>query len=287
MTDTTAAWVNSSSFWQPEWVASSSWAEHAPFAFWLVSVQRPRIVVELGTHGGYSYFAFCQAIQKLGLDCRAYAVDTWKGDRHAGFYGEDVFRTVRLHNEHRYSTFSQLMRMTFDDAAGHFEDGSIDLLHIDGLHSYDDVKHDFTTWRSKISDRGVVLFHDTNVRELDFGVFRLWQELHRQFPTFEFLHGHGLGVLSYGHKNLTPVLQRFFGLDEITQADVRSAYHRLGVSHSLAQKVMELAAENAALQTKLEESRSTLRALTGGRLALGVRSLPRAASRLVRWIVRA
>ena len=153
------------SFWVPEYICpSSAWVEHAPFAFWICAALRPRRFVELGTHYGYSYFAFCQAIDRLGLGTVAYAVDTWQGDEHAGFFGEEVFHSVAGRGEPKYAAFSSLVRSTFEEALEYFADGSVDLLHIDGRHFYEDVKRDFTIWRRKLTDDAVVLFNDTNVR---------------------------------------------------------------------------------------------------------------------------
>jgi methyltransferase family protein len=176
----------------------SAWYGHVPFAFWIVAACRPDCLVELGTHCGVSYAAFCDAVQRAGLPTRCYAVDTWKGDEHAGHYGEEVFDQFRRFHEARYAGFSTLMRTTFDDALGYIPDGGVDLLHIDGLHTYEAVKQDFEQWRPKLSPRSVVLFHDTNVRERGFGVWKLWSELRAEHPGFEFLHGHGLGMLLTG-----------------------------------------------------------------------------------------
>ena len=87
------------------------------------------------------------------------------------------------------------MRMLFNDAVNHFEDASIDLLHIDGLHTYEAVQEDFNNWYSKVSPGGIILFHDIDARQSDFGVWKFWAELESQYETFAFHHGFGLGVL--------------------------------------------------------------------------------------------
>jgi glycosyltransferase involved in cell wall biosynthesis len=175
-----------------------SWAGHLPFAFWIVDALRPRTFVELGTHTGVSYSAFVQGVQELGIGTACYAVDTWAGDAQAGFYGEEVYAEWSAFHDRQFAGASRLVRTTFDEAVCHFADESIDLLHIDGLHTYEAVRHDFETWRPKVSRRGVVLFHDVNAREGDFGAWRYWDELGHAFPSFTFLHGHGLGVLAVG-----------------------------------------------------------------------------------------
>ena len=174
----------------------SAWYEHVPFAFYLTEVAQPKCLVELGTHNGVSFLAFCQAVQTLSLDTKTFAIDTWEGDEMAGYYGPEVFDELRTYHDSRYAKFSSLLRMTFDKGVDYFSDGSIDLLHIDGLHTYEAVKHDFENWYKKLTPNAIVIFHDTNVRENDFGVWRYWEELKQKYTSFEFFHGHGLGVLT-------------------------------------------------------------------------------------------
>jgi hypothetical protein len=205
------------------WVISA-WYTHVPFAYWIVNAVKPRRLVELGTHHGVSYAAFCDAVLRAGLPTQCHGIDTWAGDEHAGHYGEEVYEDLRAFHDTRYGGFSDLIRSTFEEALPYFEDGSVDLLHIDGFHTYEAVARDFTQWRPKLSDRAVVLFHDTNVRERNFGVWRFWAELRDQYPAFEFLHGHGLGVLAYGRAVPDPVLDLCRLTDPAELACIRNRF---------------------------------------------------------------
>lgn len=190
--------INNSMFMQPRHTPESAWLGHIPFASWLVEEMRPDILVELGTHRGASFLAFCQAVQACSAPTRCYAVDTWEGDEHAGEYGNEVFQPLVDYHQRNYAGFSRLMRMRFEEAVDYFDDGTVDLLHIDGLHTFEAVSNDFQTWQAKLSNRAVVLFHDINVRERGFGVWKYWDQLRTQYPSFAFTHTHGLGVLLVG-----------------------------------------------------------------------------------------
>ena len=186
-------------FMHPRWTPQSAWKGHIPFAFFLTAMMRPNKIVELGSFLGASYFAFCQAVKEFDIDCSCYAVDTWEGDKHAGHYSNAVYETVKAANSH-YLEFSYLLKMTFDKANKLDELNDIDILHIDGLHTYEAVKHDFETWLPKMSDKGVILFHDVTEIKDDFGVWRLWDEIRTKYPSFSFSHWHGLGALLVGDK---------------------------------------------------------------------------------------
>ncbi|WP_228729644.1 class I SAM-dependent methyltransferase [Xanthomonas euvesicatoria] len=198
--------INNSMFMQPRNTPESAWLGHIPFAAWLVELVRPDILVELGTHRGASYLAFCQAVQACAAPTRCYAVDTWQGDEHAGEYGDEVFLPLLDYHQRNYADFSRLMRMRFEEAVEYFDDGTVDVLHIDGLHTYEAVRNDFETWQAKLSKRAVVLFHDINVRERGFGVWKYWDEMQAQYPSFAFTHTHGLGVLLVGPEQPQPLL---------------------------------------------------------------------------------
>ena len=253
------AWISETAYWMPPHVVESAWLEHAPFAFWLVDAIRPRSIVELGTHNGFSYFVFCEAIVRLGLPTRAFALDSWEGDDHAGFYGEDVFERVSAVNAAEYSLFSTLLRGYFDESLDSVEDASVDLLHIDGRHGYEDVRHDFEAWCKKLTDRGVVIFHDIAEHQEGFGVWQFWSEISERYPSFAFDHGHGLGVLAVG-SDVPEKLRAFLDASAERPDDIKAAYESLGANVS-RQYLLEVAAgETERMRGELHDARQQLEA---------------------------
>jgi hypothetical protein len=211
----------------------------------------------------------CQAVKSLGLATRCFAVDTWKGDEHGGFYLEEVYRDFLAFHDGRYAGFSRLVRSTFDEALSHFEQQSIDLLHIDGFHTYDAVRHDFDSWTPKLSENAIVIFHDIDVREYGFGVFQLWSELSSRLPHFTFLHGNGLGVLGLGSNYPLPLRLLFSAAedDRITGA-VRFVFAQLGRSvdeiRALSEEIMALRASTSwRITAPLRSCQNWFRTLRG------------------------
>ena len=170
-----------------------AWWGHRGFAQRLARALRPNTFAELGVHAGDSYFAFVEAFDVFEVECNSYAVDLWEGDEHSGVYDNSIYDSVQNVNS-KYSSKSNLLKMTFEQAADIVL--NIDLLHIDGLHTYDAVKNDYETWNNKVND--MIIFHDINVPwNPEFGVWKLWDEIKKNssFQCYEFMHCFGLAVL--------------------------------------------------------------------------------------------
>jgi hypothetical protein len=236
----------------------SAWSGHEPYLRGLIAALRPRRCVEIGTHFGQSFFTACQAVEHLQLKAECVAIDSWMGDHQAGFYDDSVFTGFIHILRTRHPETGYYIRSIFDDAVACFDDGSIDLLHVDGLHTYEAVKNDFEKWLPKLSDRGVIIFHDTTVYEGDFGVWRLWEELKKKYPTFNLLHCHGFGTVYVGVQP-SPVakLLRRLSSDEGLGTFVNYLFRNLG---SLVVLNAKTALRVGDLENEAQRSREALEA---------------------------
>ncbi|NMB81987.1 MAG: hypothetical protein GYA14_09230, partial [Ignavibacteria bacterium] len=197
------------------------WSGHKYFIYDLIRNTKPETIVELGTERGVSFFSMCKAVKDGDLNKKLYAIDTWVGDKHSGFYGENIYKNFLKYKNQYFSKLNiTTLRILFDKAVSKFKDSSIDILHIDGLHTYKAVTHDYETWISKLKPDGIVLFHDITERGRGFGIYKLWKFLRENNNTIEFLHSHGLGVLIKNPKLFSEIK----GLEEVWQKYYSTLY---------------------------------------------------------------
>jgi predicted O-methyltransferase YrrM len=252
----------------------SPWAGLIPVMNLIIDLCRPERFVELGTYRGCSFFAALSAAKACGHTMQATAIDSWQGDPHSRFFeGEPFMREVEA-GIAAIGLPATIMRKTFEEAVSDFEDGQIDLLHIDGFHTYEASMGDFRTWLPKLSARGVVLFHDIAVRQADFGVWRTWEELSASYPHISFDHSNGLGILFTGPdipSTIRPLLDDWSADPQFAQAlrriariaghaygtgsgvwDAEPASSLLSLSRGAAPSTgLSLAAANEALRAEL------------------------------------
>jgi hypothetical protein len=273
-----------------------TWAGHMFFAYDLVRNLKPKSIVELGTYKGTSFFSFCQGVLDESLDTRLTCVDSWEGDEQTDFYNEEVFMEFKSTLKKYFHKLDiKINRMYFDQAAKQFEPQSIDILHIDGLHTYEAVSNDYQTWKGKVSPNGVIIFHDINVAE--FGVNRLWNEIKSDHPEYSFIdfeHNYGLGVLFKDpsiKKTFTPdfqesFVQHYFDISleyRLLQriAEMENEIRDLkGSERNLDEMLRASIAENSQLHFLLDEARTELEEK---RSLLNKRSM-RIAAKIVRLI---
>jgi hypothetical protein len=98
-------------------------------------------------------------------ECRITAVDPWR------FYPDwpSWDNDKHLRHERQFDRVAERfpgrigkMKMPSVEAATHFPDGSLDLVFIDGDHSYEAVRADIAAWKPKVRHGGVLSGHDYN-----------------------------------------------------------------------------------------------------------------------------
>ena len=252
-----------------------NWHRHFNFGFDLIRCLEPKSVVELGVHKGDSYFCFCESIKQLSLDSKCYGIDTWKGDQHSGNYEEEVYQEVERFNKEFYANFSYLVRDRFESAINQFSSESIDLLHIDGCHTYEAVSNDFNTWIKKVKTNGIILIHDINIRHKDFGAWRLWEELQKDFPNITFNYGCGLGVILNNqgakHFRVGDFLLRDCAMPFISEA-YSICYEKISLEEQLKDQKFKSNEMESKLNFQLENSRIQLQKLNEENSNLTVKS---------------
>lgn len=171
---------------------------HREFVEWLINRIKPEVTVELGVDYGYSSFlmALCQDNPVYGIDCFDVSVHGPRED--------DDYQFVMSVKEKLGLDNLEIIKGYFDDVVKTW-DKEIDLLHIDGLHDYENCKNDCDTWAPLVKEDGVILFHDTVSNPDGAGLFFSQLEV----PKVNFTNSFGLGVASNNADLIEEIKQTF------------------------------------------------------------------------------
>jgi len=192
----------------------SAWTGHRDFAEWLVDYTKPKTIVELGVDWGFSSFVFANANKST----KVYGVDLFTGDDHTCY--RDTYNSVMENIKKHNLSNLEIIKGDFTEVSKTWNI-PIDILHIDGFHTYDAVKNDFTNWSKFVNNNGVVLFHDTAVEY--FGIKDFFNELPNDYKL-SFSHSAGLGIYTK-NKELYNVIKKKF---DVADYSLKIGFHACG-----------------------------------------------------------
>lgn len=171
--------------------------EIGPCLTWLLERGPLDRVLEIGTNHGGTASLWCET-----------AGEVMSIDLPGGPYGSQDERSAAARNamlRTSYPHFTGVLGDSHSDLALRQVDrwlkgAKLDLLFIDGDHTYEGVTRDFEAYRPFVRRGGVVLFHDIvdtiTTRSMNVGVHQLWSQLEGEKREFS-VHGEwgGLGAL--------------------------------------------------------------------------------------------
>lgn len=172
----------------------SAWNANRDLALWLVRYKQPTVTVDLGVDLGYSSFILAE--QNIG---EVYAVDIFEGEKALNV--NTYSSVLQFKDTHNYNNIT-VIKADFTDLAKTWA-LPIDILHIDGEHTYEAVSRDFNNWIRFVKEDGVILFHDTLSYRDDVGKF--FDELN--LPKYNFTVHHGLGIACRDPKIIQDIVQ--------------------------------------------------------------------------------
>lgn len=139
-----------------------------------------------------SYFLTAQAVGKDCIEIGSFkgrstvclaataksviAIDPHRAGADGQLQDGDTYQDF-LNNTSEYKNIIP-MRMTSEEAAPHIKDNSVDLVWIDGMHDYENVKKDIENYLPKLKVGGVIAFHDYLDANNWSGV---WKSTHEKF----------------------------------------------------------------------------------------------------------
>lgn len=229
-------------FWRPRYIAETPFAYHLPFTFWLTDMARPTRVMAVGMVDGQSYFAVCQALDKLNISAMCTGFGEW------GSVADDADGVIRkvpealvAQNRDHYDDFSKIRPRTATAALKPVEDHTLDLLIVNLAADLGDCDLFFDLALRKLSERGIILIHDLQASHDDAhkaAALDLQRQAHQTIRFGD--DDDGVLVLLVGNQQddrLTHFADMKTGSAEFNT--VQAVFHQLGAGHYYAWRSTE------------------------------------------------
>lgn len=170
----------------------------------IVEEVKPKVVVEIGTNTGGTFFVFTKLADP---EAQLVSIDLPGGKGGGGYpdYKQDFFRSFgRSKQNLNFIKADSQLSSTYEQLKGILGGKEIDLLFIDGDHSYNGVKKDFEMYSPLVKDEGLVAFHDIKYYpdEHWIKVDKFWAEIKGQYQYYEYfddsVNWGGIGLIVKG-----------------------------------------------------------------------------------------
>ena len=126
------------------------------------------VMVEVGSWVGRSSTYVASLIKESGKNIKFYCIDTWEGSEEH----QDIIKSLKEQGKTLFDEFQTNIlscgvkdyiipiKLESIEAAKQFEDESIDFIHIDAAHDYENVLADIRAWYPKIKPGGLITGDD-------------------------------------------------------------------------------------------------------------------------------
>jgi predicted O-methyltransferase YrrM len=164
-----------------------------------VERRKPRRILEIGTAQGGNFFLLARA---AAPDAHLISLDLPGGLGGGGYspWKTHVYRRLLIRNQ--TATFIRAdshAPQSLDSVRAALKGSPVDLLFIDGDHTHEGVKQDFSMYSELVHPEGLIALHDivpNPAPECKVDLF--WNELRRQVPVEEFVHDWNQGTMGIG-----------------------------------------------------------------------------------------
>jgi hypothetical protein len=181
------------------WTDVPGWFSHSnAYKSFVDRAPNDATFVEIGTFMGRSTCCMGELIKNSGKNIKFYTVDTFAGSIGEEWHS-DIINQLSKNNSDLYQQFLYYVKQckvddfitpihsTSLDAANQFDDGSLDMIYVDGGHTYQEVFDDLTAWYPKLKSGGIIAGDD----------YGTWPSVNE--AVNEYFKDQNLNILEYGH----------------------------------------------------------------------------------------